>query len=426
MADLNRRSILTWAMSILCAPHLLAAPSNTSKIVSAGITPSRNRSRIVIETQNKLRFKHFALHQPERLVIDFENTLQNKILSDLNKNVSSSDAFIKSIRLGQKDANTLRMVVDLKYAANANITAVAPNKNSPYRLQIDLTPSDSGSLNVVSPQNGDATVLKSRPSKGSQSASDDPLMEMLNNRQQPTASPHSSTPEPQTPHRKNSVPVIVIDAGHGGKDPGTSGAIAKEKNITLSVALELEKHLKSKGYVAKLTRNKDVFIPLNTRRKIAQDANADLFISIHANAAESASLRGADIFVWGQGNSERARQLAQKENKADLVDGMSHVGNKDVDAILDDMMQTQTTTDSTRVGNLMLRQLAKFAKPHKSSVENANFAVLRSVNIPSVLVELGFLSNSEEEKLLLSQAFQRQAAYAIADAIGQYFDKAAQ
>ena len=214
----------------------------------------------------------------------------------------------------------------------------------------------------------------------------------------------------------------MLDPGHGGVDPGAIGpGSVKEKDVAFAVALAAQSQLKAKGYIVHMTRTTDVKIPLLARRQKARQVNADLFISIHANSAEGApTARGADVYIWGHANSERVRRLAKSENDADLVDGLPSVGNKDVDTILSDMMQSQTTADSTRLGNLILRNISGKVKLHRSQVDTANFLVLRSLDIPSVLLEMGFISNPQDEKLLSSANYQRSIAAGIAQAVEQY------
>ena len=247
--------------------------------------------------------------------------------------------------------------------------------------------------------------------------------------QQPAQQPPTQAQQPQAAtnqaktHRK---PVIVLDAGHGGKDPGTTGVTGiQEKSIVLATALETKRQLQAKGYTVHMTRSGDTFIQLAQRRALAQRVKADLFISIHANASPSASSQGADVYVWGKANSEQARQIALAENAADKIDGLPDVGNKNVNAIISDMMQAQTSTDSAKFGKLLLAQFGKFAKLRKGSVETADFVVLRSINVPSVLIELGFLSNPDEEKQLSNNNQRRRFAIAIAEAVQQYWKTAA-
>ncbi|MDK4683609.1 N-acetylmuramoyl-L-alanine amidase [Kingella negevensis] len=367
---LNRRKLITLAAGSLFAKAAVSAtkkqPENS--VVSNKITADNNRAKIIIETEQRPSYQHFTNSKPAQLVIDLNNVKNNNALKSLSKNIQAAKSWINNVRIGQKDENTLRIVFDLKRPVKVKASSL---KN---QLQLDLTTANQANTSA-------------KPANTSKA------------------------------HR----PIIMIDAGHGGKDPGTTGAAgSKEKTIVLATAQELKRQLESKGYAVHMTRSADNFVPLTTRRQHAHSVNADIFLSIHANASDVSNLRGADVFVWGRANSERARKLAQSENGADLVAGLPSVGNKDVDAILTDMMQAQTNADSTRLGNLILRHISRTAKVRKSTVETGDFVVLRSIDVPSALIELGFLSNREEEKQLNSAEFRRKLAVAIANAVQQY------
>ncbi|MDK4680750.1 N-acetylmuramoyl-L-alanine amidase [Kingella negevensis] len=367
---LNRRKLITLAAGSLFAKAAVSAtkkqPENS--VVSNKITADNNRAKIIIETEQRPSYQHFTNSKPAQLVIDLNNVKNNNALKSLSKNIQAAKSWINNVRIGQKDENTLRIVFDLKRPVKVKASSL---KN---QLQLDLTTANQANTSA-------------KPANTSKA------------------------------HR----PIIMIDAGHGGKDPGTTGAAgSKEKTIVLATAQELKRQLESKGYAVHMTRSADNFVPLTTRRQHAHSVNADIFLSIHANASDVSNLRGADVFVWGRANSERARKLAQSENGADLVAGLPSVGNKDVDAILTDMMQAQTNADSTRLGNLILRHISRTAKVRKSTVETGDFVVLRSIDVPSALIELGFLSNREEEKQLNSAEFRRKLAVAIANSVQQY------
>lgn len=367
---LNRRKLITLAAGSLFAKAAVSAtkkqPENS--VVSNKITADNNRAKIIIETEQRPSYQHFTNSKPAQLVIDLNNVKNNNALKSLSKNIQAAKSWINNVRIGQKDENTLRIVFDLKRPVKVKASSL---KN---QLQLDLTTANQANTSA-------------KPANTSKA------------------------------HR----PIIMIDAGHGGKGPGTTGAAgSKEKTIVLATAQELKRQLESKGYAVHMTRSADNFVPLTTRRQHAHSVNADIFLSIHANASDVSNLRGADVFVWGRANSERARKLAQSENGADLVAGLPSVGNKDVDAILTDMMQAQTNADSTRLGNLILRHISRTAKVRKSTVETGDFVVLRSIDVPSALIELGFLSNREEEKQLNSAEFRRKLAVAIANAVQQY------
>ncbi|ULJ61567.1 N-acetylmuramoyl-L-alanine amidase [Wielerella bovis] len=411
MAKLTRRHLLTLAASTALTGVVIAAPSgNTPKLLSSRIVRLADRSRLILETDKSIKVAHFMMSNPTRLVVDLEGVEINAVLNNLPSQIANADAFFKSVRIGRKNARIVRIVFDLKQAVKVQMSTRAPSGSLKHRVQLDVLAANTTPAKAQPAKS--ASNNARTQSRQSNKNNDDPLMDLINNKQRQQRT---------TQARNNRRAVIVIDAGHGGKDPGTTGPNGTtEKSVVLATSLELKRQLEAKGYIVHMTRGGDSFVKLRDRRQHSRRVNADLFLSIHANASNNGTLRGADVFVWGRSNSERARELALAENNADYVDGIPSVGNKDVDAILTDMMQAQTTADSTRLGNLILKQMGRYTKLRKSTVETADFVVLRSVDIPSVLIELGFLSNPEEEKLLNSATHRRKLAIGIADAVQQY------
>ena len=448
MAKISRRALLALAALSCTIRNAWAASANT--FLSGKITPSGKNTRITLESAQRLKYTYFMLDKPNRLVIDMIDIANNNALAALPKSIKSNDPYISNARIGQKNATTTRIVFDLKQAANPKITAHNPSGSLKHRLQIDL--GNEASSTTPASQSAQTKPPAQQPTQQptpheavattSAAASDDPLMDLLNSKQQsqqqnqqsnqPQAQqtpPPAQTQQPQapaTPAKTHRKPVIVLDAGHGGKDPGTTGTTGlHEKSVVLATALETKRQLQAKGYTVHMTRSGDTFIQLAQRRALAQRVKADLFISIHANASANPASQGADVYVWGKANSEQARQIALAENAADKIDGLPDVGNKNVNAIISDMMQAQTSTDSAKFGKLLLAQFGKFTKLRKGSVETADFVVLRSINVPSVLIELGFLSNPDEEKQLSNNNQRRRFAIAIAEAVQQYWKTAA-
>ncbi len=445
MAKISRRALLALAALSCTIRNAWAASANT--FLSGKIVPSGKNTRITLESAQRLKYTYFMLDKPTRLVIDMIDIANNNALAALPKSIKSNDPYISNARIGQKNATTTRIVFDLKQPASPQFTAHTPSGSLKHRLQIDL--GNEASSNTPAPQNAPAKAPAQQPTQHPTpheavattpaAASDDPLMDLLNSKQQqsqqqtqqsnqqqaqqpPAAEPQAPASNPKI----NRKPVIVLDAGHGGKDPGTTGTTGiHEKSVVLATALETKRQLQAKGYTVHMTRSGDNFIKLAQRRAVAQRVKADLFISIHANASANPASQGADVYVWGKANSEQARQIALAENAADKIDGLPDVGNKNVNAIISDMMQAQTSTDSAKFGKLLLAQFGKFAKLRKGSVETADFVVLRSINVPSVLIELGFLSNPDEEKQLSNNNQRRRFAISIAEAVQQYWKTAA-
>lgn len=401
---INRRALLalgTGSALTVLTTALWAAP----KFLSGSITPTGNRrTRVILKANGEFKYRYFTLAKPDRLVIDIDGMVQNSALTSLAEKVQPADGFIARIRLGQKDAKTVRIVFDLKRPIQASIVR---NGSS---LQIDLT--ESTGRNAVRA----TTSMAAQQNVVKTTTNDDPLGEMLSNRRQSQNSSNNTN----TVRKRR--PIIMLDPGHGGKDPGAIGITGiKEKDITLAYARETKALLEAHGYQVYLTRNNDTFVKLGERRRKARAVKADLFISIHANASEINTARGSDVFVWGaHPNSERARKLALAENEADDVDGLPDVGNKNVNMVLTDMMRTQTENDSARLGNYILKRFARYSKLRQGNVDKADFVVLRSLDIPSILIELGFISNAQDEKLLMDRTFKRKMAASIADSVVQY------
>lgn len=415
--SVNRRKLLLLGMGssltlitggLWAAPQLLSGSISSDRGNGAGPAAPR-RTRVTLETDAPVKFRYFTLPDPDRLVIDIEGVIQNRALSTLAQQVPPADSFIANIRLGQKDAQNVRLVFDLKQPVSAKVSALPAKGSLKHRLQIDLQTQSGG----TAAQAGKAA--KAAPE-------DDPLMSMLESRRRQGADQPESAARPAAKKR----PVVVLDAGHGGKDPGAIGPTGlKEKDVALAVARDMQKRLAAKGVEVHMTRDRDRFIRLKDRRDLAHKVHADLFVSIHANASENPEPRGSDVFIWAaQPNSERARKLQKAENEADDVAGLPSVGNKNVDMILTDMMRTQTGNDSARLGRLMLANIAKHNRLRSSTVDKADFVVLRSVDIPSVLVELAFLSNPADEKLLASGTFRSQMGAALSESIMQYLKNA--
>lgn len=409
MAKLSRRQLLGASAGSLMLSSLPAfANTPTNSFIAARMWPARAYTRITLESSQKVKYNSFTLEKPHRLVVDIENVSMNDVLSGLGKKVQKSDPYISNIRVGQKDSNTVRVVLDLKVPTLPQVFLLNPVANFKHRMVMDIYPA-----NV---------------------ADDDPILALLNSKKQEQAksnktpsSPPKETPKPKedTQYTQKRRPVIMIDAGHGGEDPGAiSPNGLKEKDVVLVIARLTKSKLESLGYTVKMTRNEDVFIPLKKRTEMAKKAQADLFISIHADSVKNnPAARGTGVYVLSAkgATDEAARLLAESQNESDNIGGIEMSHNKDVNSVLVDMMQNQTINDSLRLGRLVLNQLGKFNKA-KTEVIQANFVVLRTPEIPSILVETAFLSNVEDEALLRSNDFRNNVAQAITDGVKQYLN----
>ncbi|MFC5920485.1 N-acetylmuramoyl-L-alanine amidase [Neisseria weixii] len=406
MVKLTRRQMVRQAAGLFFTlTPISAALGKTAKpvqFVAARIWPALSYTRVTIEASAVLRFQHFLLDNPNRLVVDIQNASINTVLQGISKKVLADDPFIRSIRVGQNTPNTVRIVIDLKQSVHPQVFVLAPVGGFKHRLVIDLYPYG---VDV-----------------------NDPMMALLNG--SPTSgAPHLSrtTSNPPPSSSRGRRPVVVIDPGHGGED---SGAVSRgglqEKNVVLSISREVKKRLEAMGYTVYMTRDEDVFIPLGVRVAKARARRADLFVSIHADSFTSPTARGTGVYILNPrgASSAAAKFLAQTQNNADAIGGVRTSGNRHVDNALLDMAQTATMRDSRKIGQSVLTELGKINQLHKGRVDEANFAVLRAPDIPSILVETAFLSNPTEEKLLADSSFRIRCAQAIATGVQKYVDSA--
>ncbi len=425
MTKLTRRQLVgASAGSILLGSAPTAWAKAAAQFTAVRIWPASAYTRITLEASEAVKYKHFSLDNPSRLVIDLEGVSLNSVLQTLGQKVRADDPYITNLRVGQFSPSVVRVVIDLKAAVNPQVFTLKPVANFRHRLVVDLYPTSAAA--TAAEANDPLMALLEDYSKGKINSNgtgtgDTPPV-------QPRQPAIIDTPAPSTPRRNsNRQPIIVLDPGHGGEDPGAIGPSGlREKDVVLSIARETKKSLESMGYKVYLTRNEDIFIPLGVRVATARRLKADLFISIHADAFTNPAARGTGVYALSRSGatSAAARFLAQTQNNADLVGGVQKVGNKHVDNAILDMTQTATINDSLVLGRRILDQLGRHNRLHKGHVDQANFAVLRAPDIPSVLVETAFISNPTEERLLAGMDFRRKAADAIANGVKGYIAKA--
>lgn len=380
---MKRRHLLNFLLAGMVMPT--AGPIYAAERVIASRTWNDNGNiRIVFDLSGPVHFQTFQLDAPPRLIIDLSDA---ELVQSLSGLITAND-LITGARSGRSSHGT-RVVLELTHPVNAHAFALTPSGNKGHRLVIDLTHTPS----VI-------TALAAT-----------------------TATPA------QKPTGAARDLVVVIDAGHGGKDPGAVGAAGEqEKLVALSIAQLLAKRVNAqKGYSAKLVRNDDVFIPLRKRVEIARARKADMFISVHADAAPRRSASGASVFALSEGGatSTMARWMARQENKADLMGAADLLPLKDKDPVLAgvilDMSMTSTISTSLDLGHSVLQSIGKVAGTHQKRVEQAGFAVLKSPDIPSILVETGFMSNPRDCRRLVEQRHQQQVAAAIFAGVQSYF-----
>jgi N-acetylmuramoyl-L-alanine amidase len=410
-----------------------------ASIVAVRVWPAADYSRVTIESDRALVAKQFFVSTPPRLAVDIEGLDLDPSLRELVAKVQPDDPNIAGIRVGQNTPGVVRLVVDLKQAARPQVFTLAPVAAYQHRLVFDLYPAEAPDPleALIAERLRDANSATAAPLPAS---APDPLGDLIAQQSQKPEAPAPAAPPPKarapavrTPARSTDRLIIVaLDPGHGGEDPGAIGpGGTREKDVVLKVARQLRDRINAtqvggNPMRAFLTRDGDFFVPLGTRVEKARRVQADLFVSIHADAFTTPSARGASVFALSQGgaSSSAARWLASKENEADLIGGVN-VGSQDrhVQRALLDMSTTAQINDSLKLGSVLLGEIGGMARLHKPRVEQAGFAVLKAPDIPSVLVETAFISNPEEEAKLRSAAYQEQLADALMRGIVRYFAK---
>ena len=398
--SLSRRRALSWAL--LPATQLLApgAWAQAARIASARLWPAQEYTRLILESPSPLAWQVTPLKDPERVVIDLDGVDVGPEISGLAQRVQAGDPHLAGIRYGRKSPTVLRLVLDLKGEVVAQAFALKPVGEFGHRLVVDLIPA----------------------------APPDPLMALLE--------AERATPEPVTvPATRDVAPArrdaarritVAIDPGHGGEDPGAIGRRGTcEKHVALAISRKLRTILDGDATVRPvLTRDDDYFVPLAMRVQKARRAQADLLVSIHADAFRESKARGSSVFALSENGatSAAARWLAQKENDADLIGGVNLDGRDPVLArTLLDLSQAAQINDSLKAGRHVLQELAEVNALHKREVEQAGFAVLKAPDVPSILVETAFISNPDEELKLRDPRQQARYAESIADGIKRYF-----
>jgi N-acetylmuramoyl-L-alanine amidase len=387
-------------------------------VTSARLWPAQDYTRLTLESKSAIRYNQFTLSNPERLVIDLEEIGLSAALNELSSKVSKEDPYISSLRIGRFKPSVVRLVLDLKAQVKPQLFSLKPVGEYGHRLVLDIYPSVP-----VDP----LMALVEQQLSTNEPASGSAVPETSSVDSATPATPVAESP-PAYPELRNRVLVIALDAGHGGEDPGALGRRGtREKDVTLSIARELKTQIDAiSGMRAVLIRDGDYFIPLKGRVEKARRAHADLFVSIHADAFIKSHARGSSVFALSEGGatSASARWLAKKENEADLIGGVNlAVKDPYLARTLLDLSQTATINDSMKLAKHVLNELGGINKLHRGRVEQAGFAVLKSPDVPSILIETAFISNPTEERRLKDRAYQRKMASAILSGIKRYFSQ---
>jgi N-acetylmuramoyl-L-alanine amidase len=411
-------------ISVLLCACLTQAHAAIS-INSARIWPAQDYTRLTIESKQAIHHTMFTVENPKRLVIDLENIEASDKLNELSKKISNNDPYIASVRLGKFKPTVTRLVLDLKNDVKPQLFDLEPVGDYGYRLVLDVYP-------VLPPDPMMALLEPPVPLPASTPVAIESPIEKPVEENKLALTPSLSIEKPSEPtvnpkaNFRGRVLIIAIDAGHGGEDPGAHGKHgSEEKNVTLAIAEKVKALIDDTPNMSGvLIRDGDYFIPLIGRVEKARKVNADLFISIHADAFVKDTAKGSSVFALSEhgATSTAARWLAKKENEADLIGGVN-IAVKDpyLARTLLDLSQTATISDSLKLAKHVLNQLGDINDLHRGQVEQAGFAVLKSPDIPSILVETAFISNPKEEKRLNDNGYQMKLANAILSGIKRYF-----
>ena len=431
---------------------LFSAPGICAlQVTSTRVWPAEEYTRLTIEAPAPIRHRLFSVKSPDRLVLDLDDVDLNPALEALAGKVQANDPYIRLVRVGRYKPGVLRLVLDLKSEVRANVFALEPAGEYGHRLVLDIYPAvpldplrallsrleDKVAINEAE-QGETPRESRRKPSfpqaDPTGAGGRDPAHEMQRSEAQAGKEEpvRHATPEKRgrnTPGAKSSVTrlvIVAIDAGHGGEDPGARGRNGSlEKNVTLAIARRIKDKMDDEPNMkGALVRDGDYFIPLQARTAKARRIQADLFVSVHADAFISPDARGSSVFALSErgATSAAARWLAKRENEADLVGGVNY-NRKDpyLAQTLLDLSQTATIHDSLQLGKAVLKELGGMNTLHRGDVEQAGFAVLKSPDIPSILVETAFISNAQEERRLSDMAYQERIADAIVAGIKRYF-----
>ena len=429
-------------------------------IVAVRVWPARDYTRVTIESDLPLEATHLLAQAPHRLVVDLNRQELSPELRELVGKIRPDDPFIAGVRVGQFLPRVVRLVVDLKQPVRPEQFTLTPVGAYKHRLVFDLFPTQEADPLLALIREKEAAEQRAvtavqdalgelidriekpaalpTPSPAAAPASVPPLKapEAASAAAPVPAVPPQSTPAPPPPpapptaaerQRVDRLIIVALDPGHGGEDPGAIGPTGlREKDVVLAVALMLRERLNAlPGMRVMLTRDGDYFVPLQERVRKARRVQADLFVSLHADAFFRPEARGASVFALSAkgASSSAARWMAERENAADAVGGVNIARVRDAQLLqaMLDMSTTAQIKDSLKLGQEVLTRIGQVGKLHKRQVEQAGFAVLKAPDIPSILVETAFISNPEEEDLLRDRDYRRRLVDALATGIKRYF-----
>jgi len=424
---------------VLVAALLAAAvPAfSAEKILASRVWPAQEYTRVTFESARPIKHQSFSVPTPERLVVDLEGVDLNDELKALPAKVGDKDPYISAVRVAVNRPNVVRVVFDLRTEVKPSVFPLAPAGEYKHRLVLDIYPAKPADplLALLQPKPdpigeiAGAPAATERPPAAAESAPvETPALPVVKVTPPAAVAPPTQVAKAPAPAAKPKIDrliIVAVDAGHGGEDPGARGRHGtREKDVTLAIARRLKTAIdKEPNMRAVLVRDGDYFVPLGDRVVKARRVQADLFVSVHADAWVKPDARGSSVFALSErgATSAAARMLAQKENQSDLIGGVNFgVRDPVLARTLLDLSQTATINDSLKLGRHVLSELGDVNELHKQSVEQAGFAVLKAPDVPSILVETAFISNPEEEKRLKDGAYQEKMSAAILSGIKRY------
>ena len=402
--DFSRRQLIATTGGALML-SVVPCTANAAQMVDVRMWPAKEYTRVTLEHDQPIKFRYFVVRSPKpiRLVVDIENLQLTARLQKMISAVSPKDPFVKAIRIGQFSHKVVRLVMDLNTDVRPEVFSLKPVASYKHRLIFDIYPANAEVDPIAGVLAGLDDQKHTKPTAQ--------LPKPKAKKEPPKAVARQAQP------KKKEI-VIVIDAGHGGEDPGAVGKRKTyEKHITLAIAKRLERLIdREKGMRAVMTRSSDHFVSLSQRIMIAQKAKAHLFVSIHADAWTKPSAKGASVYALAErgATSSAAMWLAKNQNEADLIGGANfNEFNKKIQNVLVDMTTQWKIDYSLELGHCILQRLGKINTLHRNNVEQAGFLVLKAPGIPSVLVETAFISNPQEERKLKTSDYQQKVAVAI-------------
>ncbi|MTW00861.1 N-acetylmuramoyl-L-alanine amidase [Pseudoduganella ginsengisoli] len=465
----NRRTVLKAGGALLLSVFT-PLPAAAAQILAVRVWPAEDYTRVTLENDSDLKATHLMVKDPYRLVVDIEGLQLTPTLKSLVAKIQSNDPYIKQVRVGQFTPTVVRLVFDLKAEVKPQVFTLKPAGQYKHRLIFDLYPVQEADPIAAmiekgdwSDQPGSTPALPSHPpapavaapgtavqaNQATQAAQAPVIL-----KPEPAPAPAPAAPPAEAPAKGEPPPktealaqrtppaekhadkppkvtrmiTVVLDPGHGGEDPGALGATGlREKDVVLAIAKRLKGRIEQHPNMrVMLTRDGDYFVPLGTRVEKARKVQADLFVSIHADAFNQPSARGSSVFVLSEkgASSSAARWLANKENEADNIGGVNvQRHDPQVASVLLDLSTTAQITDSLKLGKAVLGEIGGINRLHRGAVEQAGFAVLKAPDIPSILIETAFISNPEEEAKLRDLDYQEKLADAVMSGIRHYFAK---